>query len=215
MQNSAVILFVLLAIIVEVYKAENTTLCGGNSLCLPEDYIKSEKPTLDLPGPMKVVVRFYTREVVEINDHEKKVTLATFLKLEWPEPRLIINRNSSNWRVNKDNGAVFVSFAVDWIDKLWMPDIEFYNLINFRHVSSLREAGTLRIYAQTKHKDRNIVSFMIFGHITVDCGMKFRKFPMDNQRCVFKAGSASFDNTSLHLDGAYTKDGGSKVSRDF
>ncbi len=142
------------------------------SFCLPSDYVMTEMPRLpEAERPLRVRLRFYTREVVEIEDNEHAITLATYFKLEWPEPRLVLNPASSMWRTDP-KGAVFSTLASSWVDRLWVPDIEFHGLHEFKMVSSVKSNGALKIYNRTKDGREKIVSLMVFAHITVACTMR-------------------------------------------
>ena len=80
---------------------------------------------------------------------------------------------------------------MELIKNLWLPNIFIYNLKSFKTIDVLSKLAGLWIDSKKR------IYYSQATHITFICPMRFDKFPMDTQTCLFKVGSYSYDSTKM------------------
>ena len=86
--------------------------------------------------PIEVTLRINHLDILEIDDIKYTIKLQMYLGIEWEEPRIL--------RIERREEKKDVSLDIKQLDKLWIPDLDIYNLSkieNFKVVRNL--AGKL------------------------------------------------------------------------
>ena len=86
--------------------------------------------------PIEVTLRINHLDILEIDDIKYTIKLQMYLGIEWEEPRIL--------RIESREEKQDVSLDIKQLDKLWIPDLDIYNLSkieNFKVVRNL--AGKL------------------------------------------------------------------------
>merc|ERR1719233_2540204 len=160
------------------------------SICIPENYRKSELPLTEEPN--KIGISIDIDEVLRIDDDTKTITFSTYFNAGWNERRLKLQSDFGSSCPNSSDKMILVPMNLEFIKDLWIPNIYIYNLKTFEVVNVMSRLGGLWI---TKEKD---LMYSQATHITFFCPMKFNKFPLDTQTCKFRVGS--YSEVSSELD---------------
>ena len=96
----------------------------GNLFCIPQNYSKFDLPTSLTTVSLGITIV----EIPKIDDHEFSVTLRGYLGMYWTEPRLIYDVKS-NVNVSESD---WISVDGDFIKELWLPDLEMYDIKEFK-----------------------------------------------------------------------------------
>ena len=151
--------------------------------CLKDDYSKSNLPKTE--GDNVIYVGLDIDEVLKIDDKDYSITFSTYFNVEWLEERVYIDPDL----VNENN--IMEPMNLEFINDLWLPNIFIYNLKTFKVVNILSKLAGLWI--DTKKQ----ILYSQAAHISFICPMSFAKFPLDEQRCMFRVGSYSYDSSKM------------------
>ena len=157
----------------------------GNLFCIPQNYSK-----FDLPISLTTVSLGITIvEIPKIDDHEFSVTLRGYLGAYWTEPRLIFDVNSN---VSEND---WISVDGDFIKELWMPDLEIYDIKEFKRQHILSKLQGLWISRNSR------IYYSMAAMMTFNCPMAFDNYPLDRQNCQFRVSLSGvlFCHNSLSL----------------
>ena len=97
--------------------------CAG-SLCIPEDYDKSEMPK----EKVQVLIDMDIVEILDVNDLEYTATFFMYFGVRWNDSRLINNATSN-----------VLNLDVDFLKHLWVPDVFIYNYRSFETSSVINK----------------------------------------------------------------------------
>ena len=163
----------------------------SKAICLPENYSKFELPYTEQTN--NIAISIDIDEVLRINDGTYSITFSTYFNVEWNERRLNMSREfgASLRQGTNSTEAVMVPMNLEFIKDLWVPNIFIYNLKTYKVIDVLSKLAGLWIDTEKK------VLYSQATHITFICPMRFDKFPMDKQTCVFKVGSYSYDSIKM------------------
>ena len=157
--------------------------------CIPKDYNKHVDPfsyshlTAE-PLPWDYNFSFFPLEVTDVNDLSQTITIMMYLWVEWMEPRLNINVNSTEWAKVGQKGTLRLPSN----GMLWYPDLEIYGLKTFGRMKIIKDVSYTKITLNNK------IQFSTYSDITITCEMDFDNFPLDSQVCNFWIGSYSLTN---------------------
>merc|ERR1719150_3199862 len=87
--------------------------------------------------------------------------------------------------------APMVPMNLEFIKELWVPNIFIYNLKTYKVIDVLSKLAGLWI-----DPNKNVL-YSQATHISFICPMSFDKFPLDEQRCMFRVGSYSYDSSKM------------------
>merc|ERR1719150_2809153 len=87
--------------------------------------------------------------------------------------------------------APMVPMNLEFIKELWLPNIFIYNLKTYKVIDVLSKLAGLWI-----DPNKNVL-YSQATHISFICPMSFDKFPLDQQRCMFRVGSYSYDDSKM------------------
>merc|ERR1711990_1403082 len=115
-----------------------------------------------------------------------------FFNVDWQEPRLKMLPSFGASSRPKNSGKFGpVPTNIELIEDLWLPNIFIYNLKTFKVIDVLSKLAGLWI-------DTNkLILYSQATHISFICPMSFDKFPLDEQRCMFRVGSYSYDSSKM------------------
>ena len=142
----------------------------GNLFCIPQNYSKFDLPT----SPTTVSLGITIVEIPKIDDHEFSVTLRGYLGAYWTEPRLIFDVNSN---VSEND---WISVDGDFIKELWLPDLEIYDIKEFKRQHILSKLQGLWISRNSR------IYYSMAAMMTFNCPMAFDNYPLDRQNCQFR-----------------------------
>ena len=142
----------------------------GNLFCIPQNYSKFDLPTSLTTVSLGITIV----EIPKIDDHEFSVTLRGYLGAYWTEPRLIFDVNSN---VSEND---WISVDGDFIKELWLPDLEIYDIKEFKRQHILSKLQGLWISRNSR------IYYSMAAMMTFNCPMAFDNYPLDRQNCQFR-----------------------------
>ena len=142
----------------------------GNLFCIPKNYSKFDLPTSLTTVSLGITIV----EIPKIDDHEFSVTLRGYLGAYWTEPRLIFDVNSN---VSEND---WISVDGDFIKELWLPDLEIYDIKEFKRQHILSKLQGLWISRNSR------IYYSMAAMMTFNCPMAFDNYPLDRQNCQFR-----------------------------
>ena len=111
----------------------------GENIYLPKNYSYMVAPKNESSSdPIEVTLRINHLDILEIDDIKYTIKLQMYLGIEWEEPRIL--------RIESKEEKQDVSLDMKQLDKLWIPDLDIYNLSkieNFKVVRNL--AGNMNL----------------------------------------------------------------------
>ena len=111
----------------------------GENIYLPNNYSYMVAPKNESSSdPIQVTLRINHLDILEIDDIKYTIKLQMYLGIEWEEPRIL--------RIDNEEEKQDVSLDMKQLDKLWIPDLDIYNLSkieNFKVVRNL--AGKMNL----------------------------------------------------------------------
>lgn len=148
--------------------------CDSNSdspgpFCMPQDYNKDLVPPTD-GQPLSIHVDTWVFEVSKIDDIALSMTFELYFDLKWKESRLVMNESSLEWGPDDT-----VMGSTNFVDKLWLPDIQILNLKQFQKRQIVTDVAGLIIF-----KDKTIL-YTVSTEAIISCPMKFSAYPLDHQ----------------------------------
>jgi len=187
------VLFVSLALLSPLSPAQGK---GGfkcsagisKNICLKDNYSKFELPKTE--GVNVIYVSIDIDEVLRINDKDYSITFATYFNVEWIERRLYVDPVFAAQN-NASKEQVLIPMNLEFVKDLWLPNIFIYNLKTYKVIDVLSKLAGLWIDTNKS------VLYSQATHISFICPMSFDKFPLDEQRCMFRVGSYSYDSSKM------------------
>lgn len=170
---------------------------GNHQLsCLPNSYSMFELP--ERKGPNRIDIEILIDEVLKINDKDYTITFACYFNVMWTDPRIHLepefgmeqSEPGTNVTMNPD---ILVPTSLELIKHLWLPNILIYNLKTYKVMDVLTRLAGIWVYTDKK------VYYSQSTHITFICPMRFDKFPLDTQKCIFKVGSYSYNDVLMNF----------------
>ena len=138
-------------------------------------------------------------QIVDINDVDFTVTFSMYLFVKWMEARL--QKNGTTPGPDNQETPVDLKF----LDKLWVPDVYFYDLKKLEDHMFLTKFAGEKTYSYLLNFNYYVSGlFVINGNeilytqellITFWCRMRFENYPLDTQSCNFRVRL----HTSHHL----------------
>ena len=160
----------------------NGNICY-NSICIPQNYSKSVKPS----SLVKVSMNFGAIQFLEIDDSKSIIELYLYMEYRWQEPRLIVSSKSPE----------YMPLAKEFLDLLWTPDFYFFGQqkIEIRyHITGGVSTESLWL------RKNNFVSLDLGLRPFVACKMRFETYPFDSHDCYLTIGSWSHTEETLQIE---------------
>ena len=149
---------------------------------------------------VNVTLGLTIHELVEVNLEQNSITAVFWLNFAWTDPFL-------SWQSKKKYAAVgcepppglglMILFCqVRDIrlspDDIWTPDVEVYNLREMKFLASKRNNRVVL------SRDGNVI-WVPPNLVTASCHLDPTWFPFDDQKCVFKIGSWTYNGLQLDI----------------
>ncbi|XP_071825023.1 neuronal acetylcholine receptor subunit beta-2-like isoform X2 [Apostichopus japonicus] len=132
------------------------------------DYSPRERPVLNSNLSVNVNIQVQIYGMLDLNEKDQTVTIASWTQLSWRDERL-------TWNPNDFEGVLCV---VVYFDEIWTPRILLSNAMSFEGLQVVSaNRGTILLYC-----DGTVFLGTSFVQCT-QCAMKFRNFPFDTQSC--------------------------------
>jgi len=109
--------------------------------------------------------------------------------VEWFENRLYIDPEFE--KKNNPRDASPEPMNLEFVKDLWLPNIFIYNLKSYKVIDVLSKLAGIWIDSNKQ------ILYSQATHISFFCSMSFEKFPLDEQRCMFRVGSYSYDSSRM------------------
>ena len=158
------------------------------SWCIPLDYNKEIEPwkfeeTGNNTLPYYYNFEFRVFDVQEVDDLHQTVKLDMYFYIKWHEPSIIINQSSAEFKSDAIVEGGFIPISLQYLEHLWVPDIEIYEMNDFISQKILKPLASIKINKE------GILRYSTRVTILVSCYMDFEKYPFDSHSCHFRAGS--------------------------
>ncbi|XP_002734327.1 neuronal acetylcholine receptor subunit alpha-7-like [Saccoglossus kowalevskii] len=149
---------------------------------LLENYSTSTRPALNSSIPTLVTHRITPIQILDIDEQNQLFTLKVWIGLRWTDELL---------RWNESDYAGVASVSVSSND-IWQPDITLYGSVDKefeRHLSTDAQVSS----------DGSVLALqpMVFK---ASCRIDATYFPFDEQKCILKFGSWSYDGSLIDLE---------------
>ena len=164
----------LLASLAALARGQNCS----SQVCLPTTYNAMDMPPPGRAGPLEIGFTLLLLDIYRVDHHDFTINTNVFSTLTWIDNRILLS-NISNDSVNVD---------VRFLDKLWVPDIYFYDLKELQMTEGISPEKGLRL---KRHDGRVEVTFMIEMELVFVCPMDVSNFPFDKHVCDIKMTSFS------------------------
>lgn len=165
--------------------------------CLPADYDNEVEPwkyrrLINLELPWYYYFEYDINDIQEVNDKEQTITLDMYWSINWFEPRLKIDLNTSHWRnesmamnaiITPLETIVAINLPLNDLKRFWIPDSEIYGAKSFTSEEVLTPAASFRLSSD------KLLRYNARSHAVVSCQMNFKDYPFDTQNCIFRQGS--------------------------
>ena len=184
--------------------SSSTKLCQqpeDDGWCLTENYDPKIDPfqfkeKSHSPLPWNYTFDLVILEISDVDDIRQRISFLMYFRMEWHDPRLHINLNSTEWKTK--NGDLKKYLFIPLATPVWYPDLEIFGLRKFGSEKILTESGDLRV------KPGEIFYISRYADVSITCMMDFSKFPFDRQTCDFLIGSYSKANDIVTCRGGAT-----------
>ena len=179
-------------------------ICSENSstalpFCLLTDYKKDFRPDTE-SDPQDIFVHLNIDDIIDVNDYDTTVTLILTLSIGWKEPRLQILPNSSDWII-EDDGETWVKLNPQWLQYLWIPDMDILNMKEFKTKMVFNKLASLELYGD------KILWYDIPVEIKLTCPLfRFEDYPLDRQLCELMVGSYQYYSNEMRYTGSIAYD---------
>ena len=158
------------------------------SWCIPLDYNKEIEPWKNEETGYNTLPYYYNFEfrvfdVQEVDDLHQTVKLDMYFYIKWHEPSIIVNQSSVEFKSEAIVEGGFIPISLQYLEHLWVPDIEIYEMNDFISQKILTPLASIKINKE------GILRYSTRVTILVSCYMDFEKYPFDSHYCHFRAGS--------------------------
>ncbi|XP_022258640.1 neuronal acetylcholine receptor subunit alpha-7-like isoform X4 [Limulus polyphemus] len=148
---------------------------------LLRDYNVMERPVANESEPLLLSFGLTLQQLIDVDEKNQIVTSNLWLNLEWVDVNL-------RWNVSQYGGIRDIRIAPKYI---WKPDVLMYNSADERIDS------TFPTNVVVQHNGS--CSYIPPGIFKSTCKIDITWFPFDDQKCVMKFGSWTYDGNALDL----------------
>jgi len=137
-----------------------------------------EMPQTGSNSPLQVTYKLFILDIYGVEYDDYKVGMSIYLVLSWLDARIDL----------KDKNSSSSSTTVDasFIDKIWTPDLYFYNTRDSNHHEKNPRLG---LWLETKGKNNTTVTIAKKLELSLTCPMNVSTFPFDSHICTLKFSS--------------------------
>jgi hypothetical protein len=170
---------------------QNSHRCRNDKImtwCIPDEYDQEVEPwkyqaLTNSTFPWKYHFKFHIFDIQEVDDQKQTISLNMYFRIKWREPRLVINKDVSDWEELALGPPNAINVAPEILKYLWYPDLEILGVEKFTTTNILKKMASLQIY-----RDRSI-RFNTRVDTRISCRMTFDRFPFDLHNCPFQVSS--------------------------
>lgn len=165
-----------------------------HAACIPQDYSKYEVPdSVNADNITRIEIALDIQEVLRINDKDYSISFSSYFNVYWHDTRIRLRSDFGREQLELGTKPhdVSVPTNLEFLKDLWVPNILIYNLKSYRVIDVLNQLAGLWISL-----DKQIL-YSQATHITFICPMRFDKFPLDKQTCMFTLGSYSYNDAKM------------------
>ncbi|XP_022237264.1 neuronal acetylcholine receptor subunit alpha-7-like isoform X3 [Limulus polyphemus] len=148
---------------------------------LLRDYNVMERPVANESDPLLLSFGVTLQQLIDVDEKNEQIVTNLWLSLDWVDVNL-------RWNVSQYGGIRDVRIAPKY---LWKPDVLMYNSADERIDS------TFPTNVVVQHNGS--CSYIPPGIFKSTCKIDITWFPFDDQKCVMKFGSWTYDGNSLDL----------------
>ncbi|XP_054766018.1 neuronal acetylcholine receptor subunit alpha-10-like [Lytechinus pictus] len=149
-----------------------------------KDYDPQVRPVKNASTVVNVQFILFFNQVLDMDERVQMLTSATWLTIIWEDEYLM-------WDPEDYGGVKKIKVQSD---RLWLPDIFYYNSALVQHQPFLK--GTI-----IKVKYNGEIMWAAPVNFKGHCKINVRYFPFDKQSCEMKFGPWQHDGTELELQG--------------
>ena len=126
--------------------------------CLPKDYDSNIDPfkfkeQSSFPFPWDYTFELMVLEVSGVDDISQRISFLMYFRMDWHDPRLRINLNSTEWKTV--NGDLKEFLFIPFTTPIWFPDLDIYGLRAFDRKKIFTDSSNLKL------KQNNILSVTV------------------------------------------------------
>ena len=106
------------------------------------------------------------------------------LTMRWTDPGIETEPNYTSG----------VSLSLDQVDSFWIPDFYVDDLSDYKSFRDSIQVTTLRALPENLfHENETMIEYEIEAKAKVYCKFELSRYPMDDQKCLFRFGSQAND----------------------
>ena len=106
------------------------------------------------------------------------------LTMRWTDPGIETEPNYTSG----------VSLSLDQVDSFWIPDFYVDDLSDYKSFKDSIQVTTLRALPENLfHENETMIEYEIEAKAKVYCKFELSRYPMDDQKCLFRFGSQAND----------------------
>ncbi|XP_037078517.1 acetylcholine receptor subunit alpha-like isoform X2 [Pollicipes pollicipes] len=161
--------------------------CAGNPDAkrlyddLLSNYNKLVRPVVNVTDPLKVQIKLKLSQLIDVNLKNQIMTTNLWVEQHWEDYKL-------KWEPKEYGGVTMLHVPSDHI---WRPDIVLYNNADGNFEVTLATKATLYYDGKVEWKPPAIYKS--------SCEIDVEYFPFDEQTCVMKFGSWTYDGKQVDL----------------
>ncbi|XP_073245838.1 neuronal acetylcholine receptor subunit alpha-10-like [Porites lutea] len=151
---------------------------------LLENYTKEARPVKNPKDKIEVEFGFELVQLVHVNDRNQRITTNVWVRQIWTNELL-------TWNPHDYNNITAVRLDAS---RIWIPDIVLYN-----SADSEFSGGTEKYKTPVILTNKGKCSWYCPVSFTSTCPINVQYFPFDQQKCVLKFGSWTYEVTELDM----------------
>lgn len=160
------------------------------SLCkLVPEYSRNIPPTT-VP-PMVLSPKINLREVIQLDEIKKTISLYVDLYVAWQDKRLAMTA--------KNASKIPKWFHIHDLDLVWNPTFSFGNVLNTQKVSMYGGEKIKSLWFQPPEYE-NDLEYAEELIVTVSCNLDFANYPFDENECPFFFGDLEYTISDIVLN---------------
>ncbi|XP_028399211.1 acetylcholine receptor subunit alpha-type acr-16-like isoform X2 [Dendronephthya gigantea] len=136
-------------------------------------------------GPVKVKFGLTLNQIVDVNEKQQILTTSMFVRQSWNNPSL-------SWNPAEFMNITYINILPS---RVWKPDVVLYDSVSSSRSGGHLDVGTTRIIVNSSGHNQWYSPINFESHCKIDV----RNFPFDQQACVVKLGSWTYDGTRLDI----------------
>eukprot|EP00794_Sanderia_malayensis_P009918 gene9918-10935_t len=151
-----------------------------------KNYTREARPTIDDNDTVNVTFGFTVSQLVDIHEKNQILMISAFIRQVWTNPLLA-------WNAADYNNITTINV---YPTKVWLPDIVLYNNADEdKSFGGNLDRLNTRVILESSGKSKWLAPVILKSK----CAINVKFFPFDEQRCIMKFGSWTYDKARLNL----------------